>query len=44
MTTGCSVFNGEIYFTFTELHEKNGDNNAICYTYKLDLSGLKCFI
>ena len=39
MTTGCSVFNGEIYFTFTELHEKNGDNNAICYTYKLDLSG-----
>lgn len=39
MTTGCSVFNGEIYFTFTELHEKNGDSNAICYTYKLDLSG-----
>ena len=39
MTTGCSVFNGEIYFTFTELHEKNGSNSAMYYTYKLKLDG-----
>ena len=39
MTTGCAVYDGELYFTFTELHEKNGSTTAMYYTYKLALSG-----